>query len=147
MGVEKPGRSRNVRLGLRVGLGIATVYSAWVAFVRLALGPHAFDRFGLNWWQLVAIYYGGLSLGGWAYGLLVPLKRHLWGALLQGIVLILPMYGGVMLAVGLSVPRSEFRTYMIASLIVALIVGAALGFSWWTDEHDVAEDPADAGRR
>lgn len=134
--------TKNVRLGLRVGIGTATLFSAWVTMVRLAVGPHAFDHFGLTWSELVVLYYGSLLLGGWLYGLAEPLrKRSVWGAILQGMLLLLPFYTGATLAVGLAVDRdSGFATYTVAGLLIGLIGGTAFGLRAWFKDQEVSGD-------
>ncbi len=142
----------NVRAGLRTGLIIATGYSAWVTVLRLTVGPKAFDRVGLRWEELVALYYLTFSVGGSVYGAFLPLKRHPAGAALLGFFLMCPMYLGAAVLFHLAQNQSgSWREDLALAVVLGIIAGIMLGI-WLTmsDEGDSrppgsANRPSDAG--
>lgn len=133
---------KKVLFGLRIGLIIATVLSVWATIVRIALGPGAFERFGLSWAQIVSLYYVTLSLGGCAYGVVEPLRRYALGAILQGLLLVLPAYVGISVAIGLMLDRSpSVGSDVVLGAIIAIFVGSFVGLWIWIEEKQKTHDP------
>jgi len=135
------GARENVLLGLRIGLTIATGFSVWVVILRLMFGPGVFDRFGVRWGVIVTVYYAALSLGGCAYGALLPLKRSPLGAMLLGFLLLCPMYLGIAVVLGLTQHRvPSLSAALVDGLVLGGVGGSILGLWIWFDERNQSRD-------
>ena len=140
---------RSIRSGLRTALVFATLCSFGVIVRRVVEGPEAFARVGIRWEGLVVLYYVAFSLGGSAYGALLPLRRALgfdFAAIMSGIIFVAPLYLGA--AVLVSPLFSSLQTALTFGLFCALFVGIPLGLYWWdTDREQAARArPADSSR-
>ena len=124
--------TRNVVVGLKLGLLIATCFSASVAFFAITGDS---QRFGgtLSWWKLVLVYYVTLTLAGTVVGLLLHLRKTRIGSVLAGIVLVFPMYLGFSLIANTG-PQTISGKVLLAGLI-GVIVGGLLGISNWHDDQ------------
>lgn len=141
---DKLGAWPNVRRGLRMGLALATLFSAGVAVLHLTLGAQAFERFGIGWLTIIAAYYAALPLGGCAYGALLPLKRRALGAMLLGFVLVLPIYACLSVLLGLILKRvPSLQVGLLIGLILAAFVGGGLGLSLWMDDRRETRENGD----
>lgn len=134
----------NILSGLKLGLGIATFFSLWVLIVRLLLGAGGFERYGIGWVEVVAVYYLGLSLGGCAYGALLPLRRFALGSALLGFLLVLPMYLGISVALGLALEADRpLKADLVVGTVLAAFVGSVFGLWEWIDhKKESTEDSA-----
>jgi hypothetical protein len=138
---EKDGLADNLRLGLRVGLIMATGFALWATVVRVALGPVAFERFGVGWLQIIGAYYAALSLGGAVYGALYPLRRHVLASVLMGIALMFSLYLGVGVLLNLSkVGSTSLLPTLTDALVLGSVGGALLGLWLWVDERKDSAD-------
>ncbi len=135
------GAQENLRWGLRLGLIMATCFSVAVVIARVVIGPGALQRFGISWAAIIAVYYVALSLGGLAFGALLPLKRHPLGAMVLGFLLVLPMYAALSVLMGLGLKEiPSVRVGLIIGAILAAVVGGAVGISIWSDEQKEQRD-------
>lgn len=93
----------NLRWGVRRGLGIASLYSAYVIVVAVMQQSIYFEMYrGANVFQFVLIYVAGGLLGGAIVGALRPLNVTAAGAALVGALASVPFWaGGLMLLEGL----------------------------------------------
>lgn len=83
-----------VWLGIRWGLAIATIMSAWVTFVAVAGSPDAFTKIGVTYRWVVLAYYAGGIVAGAIGGALLPLRRTFAGATLVGTIAAFPAWVG-----------------------------------------------------
>src|SRR5690242_13396711 len=88
--------SRELRLGVVVGLVTAVGFSAFATLAYLVVGPQSDS--GLDATSLGAVVGAYLACGlllGVVYGLLHPLKETLWGSAILGATCGILLYGGV----------------------------------------------------
>jgi len=137
-----PGLRKSIRSGLRYGLTLATLFSLVVTVQRVLLGPGAFVRYGLRWEELVTLYYVAFSLGGVAYGALLPLRRvpgFDLAAMMSGVVFVAPMYLG---AAVLMWPLFQSPQLAVTvGVFVAFFVGVPLGLYWWDNDRERESRP------
>jgi hypothetical protein len=76
----------NVAYGVTFGLGLATIYSLWALGVFLVAGSRSFARVDTTLGAAVIAYYSAGLLGGVLAGLMLPLGRFLFGAVVLGIL-------------------------------------------------------------
>jgi hypothetical protein len=81
-------------VGIRWGLAIATLLSAWVTIVAVAGNPDAFTRVGVTYRGVVTAYYAGGIVAGAIGGALLPLRRTFAGAALVGTIAAFPVWVG-----------------------------------------------------
>lgn len=148
LAAEKSRKQKGTLFGLKVGLLLATVLSAWVTIVGLALGAHAFERIGLSWVQIVSLYYVALPLGGAASGAVEPLRRYAWGAMLQGFLLVLPVYVGVVVSIGLALGKvPSVAVGVIIGLLLAAFGGSTLGLWIWIEDRQKEREGTGTSQR
>jgi hypothetical protein len=149
LGSAAPSGSRqsvwdSIRSGLKFGVITATLFSFAVTVQRLLLGPGAFTRFGITWATIVAVYYVAFSLGGCAYGALLPLRRrHSWAAAMLGVLFISPMYVGF--AVLMNRMFSSLEVALIFGAMVSTFGGIILGLFWWDDDREQVTQGVERG--
>src|SRR5882672_9300797 len=133
---ESPQNSAiTVRQGLRVGLFGATWFSLLVVLGRVALGPGAFNRFGIGWLTIIAVYYATLSIGGVAFGALSPYRRNPAGAMVRGIAFMLPAYVVFTTLIGFATGKlPSLKVCLILGLVLGVLGGSMLGLWMWIDE-------------
>jgi len=141
---------KSIRSGLRTGLVLATLFSVLVTVQRMLMGAAAFARLGIRWEEVVALYYVAFSLGGSAYGALLPLRRARafdLAAMTSGVLFVAPMYLGA--AVLMSRLFPSLRVAVTGGIVAALFVGVPLGLFWWdTDrEREARPPPADSSEK
>jgi hypothetical protein len=90
-----PPLAARVRVGIRWGLVMATVFSAWVTVVAVTGSADAFTKVGVTYRAVVAAYYAGGIVAGAIGGALLPLRRTFPGAALVGTVAALPVWMGI----------------------------------------------------
>jgi len=124
----------NLLKGLGLALFVATGFSAWVTFLRVAYGTTAFDRLHTTYGAVVALYYLGGLAAGVLLGVFWPLRRWLPGSALLGMLAVFPLYFGVAFT---DSPRSGVFTSdnLTRSLVLAFLVGVPLGVWAWHDDH------------
>ena len=77
---------RHVGLGIKVGVVLATVFSAWVLYNHSVAGSRAIESSGATVSGLLLAYYSAGVVGGALVGMLVPLARRPGGTILVGCV-------------------------------------------------------------
>ncbi|SRR6266568_2805847 len=133
---ESPKNSAvTVRQGLRIGLFGATCLSLLVVLGRVALGPGAFNRFGISWLTIIAVYFVTLSIGGLAIGALSPYRRNPAGAMVRGIAFMLPGYVVFTTLIGFGTGKlPSLKVCLILGLVLGVVGGSILGLWMWIDE-------------
>ena len=133
-----PTYAESIRLGLRSGLIVATFFSLVVTVQRLLLGPNAFARLGMTWAAIVALYYVAFCLGGCAYGALLPLKpKNLLAAMMSGVLLVLPVYLGFGVFIGLALNKAPtLGVALTAGAVAAVLVGIPVGLRDFGSERE-----------
>jgi hypothetical protein len=111
----------NVKAGLTWGLSFASVFSLVATVLVLLRGPALLREYHTTYLGLVAGYLFGGITAGVITGLLLPLCRHIVGAMLVGFVAILP-FG--FLTVLTLYPPERWSTYVP---IVPVVGSAILG--------------------
>jgi len=127
----------SLRSGLRSGLALATLFSLLVTVERLLLGPGAFARVGMPWEELVTLYFVTFSLGGLAYGALLPLRRPGGldlAAMASGVLFVTPMYLGC--AVLMSPLFPSVQVALGVGAFVAFFVGIPVGLTRWDNDKE-----------
>jgi hypothetical protein len=81
-------------VGIRWGLVVATVFSAWVTVVAVAGSADAFTKVGVTYRAVVVAYYAGGIVAGAMVGALLPLRRTFAGAALVGTIAAFPAWMG-----------------------------------------------------
>ena len=103
--------------------------SSLVALLTVAgRGPDALRPYHLTVLGMLALYLGSGMLGGVVFGFLMPLGRRLWGAVLLGLFVTLPV-AFVMVAIvspDLHPMSGEFLWTWIAVSLLGPVVGAGL---------------------
>ena len=126
--------SRNLLTGISLGLAVATGFTAWVTFLRLAAGTVGFDKLGTTYRDVVRVYYGAGLVGGLLMGLVWPIRRSVVGSALIGVLGIFPLYYGF--AIQRS-PRSEWLSAesLVTACVLSVVVGSSLGAGAWLRDH------------
>ena len=105
-----------VRQGVKYGIVMAAVYSAFAVFVRLSQGPEPFRDGGVSVPSLLLAYFSGGVVAGVLVGLLAPLARRLVGALLLGFIVAMPVMYFIAIAMS---PVEEWDGEAVGVSIVA----------------------------
>lgn len=131
-----PERTDDVLFGMKVGATLGVGFCCWLAAIRVVSGPGVFERVGLTWEQMAALYFAGFVAAGGAYGALDHRRHHALAAMLQGFLMTLPPMVAVPVNVGLSYGRvpSVPRDLGLA-LIALLVVGGLLGLWVWREDR------------
>ncbi len=125
-------RPATVRQGLQIGLFMATCFSLLVLLGRFVLGPGAFNRFGIAWFTIIAVYYVTLCAGGVAFGALSPYRRNPFGAMARGVAFMLPGYVVFTSLIGLGTGKlPSMKVGLIIGLILGMVGGCVLGLWMW----------------
>jgi hypothetical protein len=121
-------------LGAGTGAAIATGFALWVSLLRIGHGTAPFDRLGTSYVTTIAIYYATLAPAGAIVGLLYPLRRSRFGAMVLGFLFMLPMYAAF---VAVKTPSQElFQPFrVLLTILVAALAGALLGYWIWSEEQ------------
>jgi len=110
-----------VRQGVKYGIVMAAVYSAFAVFVRLSQGPEPFRDGGVSVPSLLLAYFSGGVVAGVLVGLLAPLARRLVGALLLGFIVAMPVMYFITIAMS---PVEEWDGEAVG---VSMVASAFLG--------------------
>jgi hypothetical protein len=122
--------SENVSWGIRRGLSMASLFSAYVVVVAVMQRSVQFDAYGANVFQLVLIYLLGGLLGGAVVGALRPLNATGAGGAPIGALASIPFWAGtLMLLVGMPT-RWDRGDWVVLMILVGL--GALLGMHFAT---------------
>ena len=125
----------NLHWGIRRGLGVATLYSAYVLVMAILQRSLHFEAYGgANVFQFVLIYAVGGLLGGAIIGALRPLNATAAGGALVGALASVPFcMGALMLLEGIP---THWPRGMWVLLAIFSGVGALLGMHFATSEQD-----------
>ncbi len=111
-----------VIVGVAGGLCFAAVFAVFAAVARLLDGADAFDtKVGIPLQALVSAYAVGCAAGGVVVGLLHPLRRNRYGAMVVTALAVMPFY----VAVFYAMQGSKKFDILEAWLIVG--IGCAMG--------------------
>jgi len=143
-----PTSTGSIRKGLKSGLAVATFFTLLVTAQRILLGPHAFERVGMSWLEIVGVYYVAFSVGGCAYGALLPFKRrYIVAAMMAGILLVLPLYLAMGFLIGVGLNKAPSVGVAVAvGVVAALLVGIPLGLRDWGGPEEGEEGHGAAAR-
>jgi len=120
---------REWREGVIVGLYTAALFSVWAAVVWFVGGEDGRASVPIPLTTLVAGYFLAGLLGGSAYGIFYPLRRHLAGAIALGVVVCTLVYGVVAL---LFVPPEDWAVAVpVAAVFCGVIAGPISGAMFW----------------
>jgi len=121
-----------ILLGLAGGLFFAVCFSAYVTILYAARGPAAFEANDTNYGAVVAVYFVSGTLIGFICGLLLPLARRWWGAMLVGTVGAFIVYVAFDIADGAVITSTFFTDHLTAQTIgYAATVGSLSGLVLW----------------
>jgi hypothetical protein len=121
--------SRNLRVGVALGLAFACCYAVYVLVLWLLRGAEPFREAGTTLAFVVASYFGAGLGSGAIVGLLLPLGRSRIGAALVGLFAAVPAF----FAFGMAAePGSAWFTSMPKyALIAAVVMGPPAGLIMW----------------
>jgi hypothetical protein len=97
------------------------------------MGAAAYTRVNGPWLPTVVLYFAILPLSGAVVGLLFPLYRFAWGAVLLGSIAVFPL----IFAFGLlqQMGGMPWGARIIAQAFVSLVIGGGLGLQRWSVDH------------
>jgi hypothetical protein len=121
-----------VRSTVGVGLTMAAVYSVIASLVWIGNDGVLFESDDVSLFEVIGLYLASGLIGGALCGLLLPIARWRLGAVLLGVIVALPIYGGA--AVLLDNDRITTSGKVILALIVSALVGGGVGLWRWYDE-------------
>lgn len=127
----REGKCADIRLGISVGTGIATVYSLAAALVSLLASGGSDAPSPNDLAAVVGVYYSAGIMGGAVGGLLLPFRRHLAAALATGVI------GAFFAACGFATLSAghEFwswdRYTWEAVAFVSAVLGGRGGYLYW----------------
>lgn len=151
---DQPVAARPARLrfvwGVKVGVSLALVLTAWVLVMLPFGGSLALRRLGITSLQAAAVYLVGGIAGGAIVGLLLQIGRWVWGAMIVGATAVLPV---AVVAVGVLRGFQPWTTvHTLTVLVYAVLVGAPVALAYremfWKDMFVTSRDGRSrAGRR
>lgn len=122
---------RNALWGVTWGVGMAMWFTLIATVIYVIAGAQRLEGFPMTLPALIGTYCAGGILAGFVVGLLRPLGRRWWGAMLIGVV------GAflTMLSVGIAMEgwitrwdRSNFEAAVTYSLLAGPVTGLLV---WW----------------
>lgn len=130
---------RNLRIGLLFGVVFGGGYSLWICFLWVVGGEQALSQHGFGLMEGIAAYFGGGLVGGTIVGLLLPLRKWAWGAVLLGIALCVPMSIGIV-AVSVSPDRLWSWSGIPLATGIGALIGGVTGWQAWSEDHEEWEE-------
>ena len=117
------------------GVLIATGLSLWALAVYANRGAAPFAHNGTTFLRAVSAYYVGGLLGGFAVGVVLPFLRGRLGAVIGGVIAVIPMYAAVAYTIEGSAGLRDWRIWIFTALLVGVPVGLGYRrmFSDWYD--------------
>lgn len=112
-------RGRNVGVGVLVGIFVAAAFSAIASVFYAIEGPDGLDRSSVPLVQILGAYFGSGVVGGALVGWLLPYSGNLVGAVVVGIVGLLPFYLSLAFTIG---------SPLIDGLMIAIPMGGYCGY-------------------
>jgi hypothetical protein len=125
--------SENTRWGIRRGLAIASLYSAYVIVLAAVQRSIHLDAYGATVFDLLLIYFAGGLIGGGIVEALRPLNATGAGGALIGGLASIPFWMGTLLLVA-GVPTRWDKGDWIVLLILSAI-GALMGIHLATKDR------------
>jgi hypothetical protein len=118
----------DVRRTTAVAVGLATLLTAYVLFVRLVRGSEPFVEAGTSLYRIIASYWIGGIVAGVLVGVALPIGRSAWGAALLGGIAGIPVtYAGLL---ALTTPE-EWNTFVpVTSVVVGGLCGGPFAGLW-----------------
>jgi hypothetical protein len=110
--------------GIVGGVVIGGLLSLWITLIYLVAGSQAFTENETTYGAVVVVYLAGGALVGAVFGVLRPWIRGRWSAAAMGFV------GGCLVFSMIGLARGDHNP--AAVLISALILGAPVGWRYWT---------------
>jgi len=132
--------ARNIGVGVTAGLKVALVVLSWAVLFRVLGGWDALyaahqlsNVVGLRVRAMAVVFSLGGVATGFLCGLLLPLSRFAWGAMLVGVMAGIPTMWAVKLAIS---PAPEwFRGPLEFGLLAGIPVGMVCGLMHWYAHH------------
>jgi hypothetical protein len=131
---KRKGRSmdslgRRVSTGLRWGMRYAVVFSLMAVVATFVKGPAVLVPYRLTIGGIVALYLAMGLIGGVVFGVLMPLGRSLWGSVLLGLLVAIPV---AFLVAVFVVPEGGYRRgeFLWCWISVSLL-GPVCGAGFW----------------
>jgi hypothetical protein len=115
---------------VKVGLFFAGFYSLFVLLIYPFRGEEPSQSTGVGLVAIIVTYVIGGMLGGAIVGLLRPLMRERWGAILVGMIAALPVVLGFTFAMYGSMATWEGSTWG-GTLLTAVVLGTIGAVAWW----------------
>ena len=124
----------NIVKAIGTGLGVATLLTAWITFLRITVGAAPFTANETTYSATVAVYYAGGAIGGLLVGVFFPLRRWVFGYAILGMLAAFPVYLGVALA---STSRSNLLSdeNLFFAIFASVTAGGAAGILWYLKDH------------
>lgn len=133
----------DVVFGMNVGATLGLGFFCWLAAIRVVSGPGAFERVGLTWDELAILYCVGFMAAFGAYGALQHKRHHPLAAILQGLLMVVPLAVAIPVNLGLSYGRAASDLPGLwPALIAVVVVGAWLKFWMWREERRAESESA-----
>lgn len=119
----------NIRKGLEWGLWYSVVYSGYAILLRITAGNEPFEAVGTSFPKALSAYLVAGLVSGFVFGLVLPLARWWWGAMLAGSIAGFP----AMYIVALTMDRTAVGPdpFFIALWGGALTLGPVCGLGMW----------------
>ena len=118
--------ARNMVIGLRTGLLLGAIFSAWAGVMFLMNGGRPMERYNnVTFIEVAGGYLFGGAVGGVIIGALYPLVRYKVGALLVGMLAVLPFAVAVMGSLQGFSPWTGGHTFVVC--VMTLVLGGVVG--------------------
>jgi hypothetical protein len=114
--------------GIRWGLAFAAVLGIWVAVMYPLGGAKAVNRIGVPFAALIVLYLVGGVAGGALVGVLLPIVRWGWGAIVVGVLAFVPFgYAVTGVLIGFA-PWTVLHT--LAVVAGPIVLGVPVGLAY-----------------
>jgi hypothetical protein len=123
----------NTLWGVRRGLALACVYSAYVIVVASMQRSIWLDGYGATVYELLLIYFAGGVIGGAVIGVLRPLNSNAAGGALIGALASVPFWVGTLIPVAGMPTRWDKGDWIVLFILVGL--GALVGLHFATKDR------------
>lgn len=122
------GLRRNMKLSVTVGAGMGVLYSA-IALIGALGGSRTLQQMRLPAWAVVGLYLTSGVVAGLFVGLLIPIARHMLGAVVVGALT------GFLTVLLLSLSLYDLRGSLHWALVLGSAFGGPMGFYVWYIVH------------
>jgi NO-binding membrane sensor protein with MHYT domain len=117
---------------LILGLVLAIFFSGVALIIYFARGSAPFDANELTLGRAVAVYFAGFTAAGLLAGVLNPLARRKWGAVVVGVLATVPITCLTQFALQGSVLPQDSGG-MAALVVLPLAFGGPMGYMAWKE--------------